>query len=433
MIINKKLDWRWLLAFVFFGSSEVLAASITHIGLPQGYKPAVFQSGNVDPGYTTWPLRISADGSTVVGAVNSVLLPGFAETLAWSYRYGVSSVIQTAEVGSNGLGVRSVATSVSSDGSAIGIADIDPTSELLASKHYIYQNNQLKLVYQRDYDFLTENLKPNQPPLSYSIIGDTRVSGDGSTVVVNSHGIDPVQEDPFSLIAKDGELVGDPIPENLESPNPQTIFPSQTGNILFSSQPIDPAFLEQYGYENRSAPAGYLFAFDISSDHWIVSRTNNDMFTVYDEERNQTDISLEEFAVFGILQHLGVSVGGERVVGSFEDVLNDLDIALLLEKQENGDYLFIDIAQMLSDLGLDISVFGWDEITEFIDISDDGSKILGVGLRNGKLTPETFILDLSVAEVPLPAAVWLFLSAFLGIVGAGKLRSKRNSTHRPIN
>jgi len=67
-----------------------------------------------------------------------------------------------------------------------------------------------------------------------------------------------------------------------------------------------------------------------------------------------------------------------------------------------------------NDYGLDLT--GWS-LYAALDVSDDGTKITGVGL-NPLGESEAWFVDLNA--VPIPSAVWLFGSGILGLIGVAR-------------
>lgn len=120
----------------------------------------------------------------------------------------------------------------------------------------------------------------------------------------------------------------------------------------------------------------------------------------------------------------GVSADGSVIAGWSGEASSSegLGGAAIWERQENGEYQVSLLLDYLLLLGLDVGAFGWDIATlRLEDISDDGNKLVGIGTYfNGEY--DGFIIDLAASEVPVPAALWLFASALLGLVSLRRRR-----------
>jgi len=109
-------------------------------------------------------------------------------------------------------------------------------------------------------------------------------------------------------------------------------------------------------------------------------------------------------AVYSLSADGSVAVGGSQFLPSS-------GIAFIWDSI-NGTRPLQDYLQ--SDLGLDLN--GWS-LYAALGVSDDGTKIVGVG-TNPFGVQEAWYAD--IATVPLPAAVWLFGSGLLGLVGIAR-------------
>ena len=135
---------------------------------------------------------------------------------------------------------------------------------------------------------------------------------------------------------------------------------------------------------------------------------------------------------------VALSADGKTIVGNMayrtdEDIQSGLPFfppgisieGIIWELDEEGNYIPMSLMDKLLRLGLDISAEGWLTLLAK-DISEDGRYIIGEGAKTGSPDVRGFLIDLR--PVPLPAAFWLFASAFIGLVGFKKAK-QRSTTH----
>jgi len=139
---------------------------------------------------------------------------------------------------------------------------------------------------------------------------------------------------------------------------------------------------------------------------------------LYDMSLNQTfDMTLSARSD-GYAYSQGLYLGEDGLVLGEYTLFDEMDVNL-------GERAFIfTIEDGLSDLGLlvdeSFTQEGWDFLAEAIRANDMG-QIFGHGLLDGMLSGQmAYLLD--PTPVPVPAAVWLFSSGLLGLIGYGRRR-----------
>ena len=109
-------------------------------------------------------------------------------------------------------------------------------------------------------------------------------------------------------------------------------------------------------------------------------------------------------AVYGVSADGSVAVGGDQWSSSSGTAF--------IWDSTNGTRPLQDYLQ--NTLGLDLS--GWT-LYAALGISDDGTKIVGVGINQLGIQ-EAWYADIS--SVPLPPAIWLFGTGLLGVIGIAR-------------
>ncbi len=109
---------------------------------------------------------------------------------------------------------------------------------------------------------------------------------------------------------------------------------------------------------------------------------------------------------------IGVSADGSVVVGR-SDSSNGTEAFIWDEDSQTMQ----SIADLLIADAIDLPGMGWNNLYQASAISADGLTVVGIGTHNGN--PEAWMAT-RAAPVPLPAAVWLFGSALLGLIGCAR-------------
>lgn len=90
------------------------------------------------------------------------------------------------------------------------------------------------------------------------------------------------------------------------------------------------------------------------------------------------------------------------------------DEAVLWIRDDEGNYSINRVVDLLFGAGVDVSADGWSTLLEVEDISDDGTRLIGQGIKDG--VQQGFIVTFDATEVPLPASFSFFLMALLPLV-----------------
>lgn len=103
----------------------------------------------------------------------------------------------------------------------------------------------------------------------------------------------------------------------------------------------------------------------------------------------------------------GVSYDGSTIVG----VVNGIggEHASVWTKTITDTYDLIRLDELLLLYDVDVEAEGWERLTSAMDVSDDGSVIVGFGTRDG--IEQAFVVDLT--PVPLPGALSLLITSVL--------------------